>query len=77
MSGDVTVQGHVRGPLIGADSLGWHTTCQGCGHRVEGRTQSEVVDAHEQHVAGVVLRPGVAKARAALADTVARKAAGS
>lgn len=71
MSGDITVDGHDRGPMFGVESIGFHIVC-GCGDRFDGLSRNEVVDAHERHVAGLSLRPGVAKARQALADAVGR-----
>lgn len=68
---DITVEGHVRGPMIGAESFGFHSICD-CGDRFDGNTPGEVRDAHEQHVAAIVLKPGVAKARQALATSIER-----
>lgn len=71
MSGDITVPGHVRGPMIGAESIGFHSVCA-CGDRFDGISRNEVVDAHEHHVAALSLQPGVAKARRALATSLER-----
>lgn len=71
MSGDITVPGHDRGPLFGVESIGFHIVC-GCGDRFDGLSRNEVVDLHERHVAGLSLRPGVTKARQALAASLER-----
>lgn len=62
---------HTLGPFVGSDSLGWHSVC-GCGHEVHGATRDELRAAHQRHVGAVSLPPGVAKARQALADSLAR-----
>lgn len=62
---------HTMGPLIGSDRLGFHSDCS-CGHRVEGTTRDELRRAHQKHAGADALRPGVAKARRALADAVER-----
>jgi hypothetical protein len=71
MSGDITVAGHDRGPLYGTESIGFYVVC-GCGDRFDGLSRNEAVDAHEQHVGALALKPGVAKARRMLADTLER-----
>lgn len=68
---------HVMGPLVGSDTLGWHATCTGCGHRVEATSQRELTNAHERHVAQLALaatedQPGPAYCRAVLAETLTR-----
>lgn len=63
---------HTLGPLIGSDALGFHSDCEGCGHRVEATSRDELRAAHQRHVGAVALRPGVDKARQALAASLAR-----
>lgn len=63
---------HALGPFVGSDALGWHAVCEGCGHRVEGSSRDELRAGHQKHVGALALRPGVAKARAALAESLER-----
>lgn len=62
---------HVMGPFIGTDSLGWRSTC-GCGHEVAGASKDELRQAHQRHVGAGAVRPGLEKARAALAQSIER-----
>lgn len=71
MSGDIGVEGHGLSPLYGPEG-DKYAHCE-CGHVVTGLNNNELRDGHEQHLSGLVLKPGVAKARQALAETVARK----
>jgi hypothetical protein len=62
---------HTMGPFVGSDSLGFHSDCS-CGHPVEGATRDELRRAHQKHAGADALRPGVAKARQALAASLER-----
>lgn len=62
---------HMLGPFVGSDALGFHSTCS-CGHRVEGSSRDELRAGHQKHVGALALRPGVAKARQALAESLER-----
>lgn len=75
MSGDITIDGHELSAFFGWDGNRW-AICE-CDARFEGLTVNEVVDFYEHHYAVLCLEPGVGKARAALAEALARKAVAS
>lgn len=81
MSADPTIpadiEGHDLGPFVGFEAVGFYAICGGdeCGARFDGASPAEVVDYYEQHYSMLCLAPGVGKARAALAEALARKAA--
>jgi hypothetical protein len=62
---------HTLGPFIGADALGWHSTCS-CSHRVEGASKDELRIAHQKHAGAGAVKPGIAKARQALESSIER-----
>lgn len=62
---------HTMGPFVGSDSLGFHSDCS-CGARVAGATRDELRRAHQRHAGAGATGPGLAKARAALAESLER-----
>lgn len=62
---------HALGPLVGADALGWHSTCA-CGETIAGATRDQLRVAHQRHAGAHAHHQGLAKARRMLAETLER-----
>jgi hypothetical protein len=88
MAGDVELQGHTLSPIFGFDGERYAFCSCSDEERFVGVSLAEVEDAHRQHcdrvhealvapVRRAAARRGLEKARAGLAETLARKAAAS
>lgn len=75
---------HVLGPIYGAEGGDRFGICEGCGRRIDGADVAQVTRLHEAHVVmereaveraqfARTAPDGLARARAALAETAARK----
>lgn len=67
----MTAASHTLSPFYGTDSIGWRATCS-CSHEVTGASKDELREAHQRHVGAGAVKPGVEKARQALAASLER-----